>query len=142
MGQFNLNTMQIFLDQHFPQSDIMGKIVKLGNHYAEMLLAVDESHLRPGGTISGPTMMALADVSMYCAILNEIGPKLHTVTTNLNINFLRKPKANAPILAKANVLKIGKTLAMGEVAIYSVNDKNIGDEMVAHATVTYSIPKN
>lgn len=142
MSQFNLDTIQFFLDEHFPQSEIMGKIVALGDHYAEMLLEVDDSHLRPGGTISGPTMMALADVSMYCAILNEIGPKLHTVTTNLNINFLRKPKANAPIMAKANVLKIGKNLAMGEVAIFSVNDQNIDGEMVAHATITYSIPKS
>jgi uncharacterized protein (TIGR00369 family) len=91
--------------------------------------------LRPGGTISGPTMMALTDFAMYVAILASIGPVPLAVTTNLNINFLRKP-AQRDLIAEAKLIKLGKRLAVGDVAIYSDGE----DEMVAHATSTYSIP--
>src|SRR5713101_3290710 len=92
--------------------------------------------LRPGGTISGPTMMALADFAMYVAVLAAIGPVPLAVTINLNINFLRKPSA-ADLLAKARLMKLGKRLAVGEVALRSTD----GTELVAHATSTYSIPR-
>ena len=91
--------------------------------------------LRPGGTISGPTMMALTDFAMYVAILASIGPVPLAVTTNLNINFLRKP-AQRDLIAEAKLIKLGKRLAVGDVAIYSDGE----EEMVAHATSTYSIP--
>ncbi len=91
--------------------------------------------LRPGGTISGPTMMALADFAMYVAVLAAIGPVPLAVTINLNINFLRKPSAR-DLLAEARLLKIGKRLAIGEVAICCEGD----EELVAHVTATYSIP--
>jgi uncharacterized protein (TIGR00369 family) len=91
--------------------------------------------LRPGGTISGPTMMGLTDFTMYVAILASIGPVPLAVTTNLNINFLRKP-APAALIAEANLIKLGKRLAVGEVAIRSEGE----EDMVAHATSTYSIP--
>ena len=94
-----------------------------------------ENSLRPGGTISGPTMMALTDFSIYVAILASIGPVPLAVTTNLNINFLRKP-AQRDLIADVRLIKLGKRLAVGEVAIYSEGD----DDMVAHATATYSIP--
>jgi uncharacterized protein (TIGR00369 family) len=91
--------------------------------------------LRPGGTISGPTMMALTDFAMYVAILASVGPVPLAVTTNLNINFLRKP-AQRDLVAEVKLIKLGKRLAIGDVAIYSDGE----DEMVAHATSTYSIP--
>ncbi len=91
--------------------------------------------LRPGGTISGPTMMMLADVTMYVAVLSAIGWQPHAVTTNLNINFLRKPAAGA-LIAEAKLIKLGKHLAVGDVAIRSEGQ----EEMVAHATSTYAIP--
>ena len=91
--------------------------------------------LRPGGTISGPTMMGLTDFAVYVAILASVGPVPLAVTTNLNINFLRRP-AQRDLIAEARLIKLGKRLAVGEVAIYSEGD----DEMVAHATSTYSIP--
>jgi uncharacterized protein (TIGR00369 family) len=94
-----------------------------------------ESSLRPGGTISGPTMMALTDFAMYVAILASVGPVPLAVTTNLNINFLRKP-AQRDLIAETKLIKLGKRLAVGDVAIYSEGE----DEMVAHATSTYSIP--
>jgi len=91
--------------------------------------------LRPGGTISGPTMMALTDFAMYVAILASVGPVPLAVTTNLNINFLRKP-SQRDLIAEAKLIKLGKRLAVGDVAIYSDGE----EEMVAHATTTYSIP--
>ena len=91
--------------------------------------------LRPGGTISGPTMMALTDFAMYVAVLASIGPVPLAVTTNLNINFLRKP-TQRDLIAEARLIKLGKRLAVGDVAIYSDGEEN----MVAHATSTYSIP--
>ena len=91
--------------------------------------------LRPGGTISGPTMMGLTDFAMYVAILASLGPVPLAVTTSLNINFLRKP-APRDLIAEAKLMKLGKRLAVGEVAIYSEGE----EEMVAHATSTYSIP--
>ena len=97
--------------------------------------AFNERFLRPGGTISGPTMMGMTDFAMYVAILASIGPVPLAVTTSLNINFLRKPEQR-DLVAEARLIKLGKRLAVGEVEIYSDGE----DEMVAHATATYSIP--
>ena len=91
--------------------------------------------LRPGGTISGPTMMALTDFAMYVAVLASIGPVPLAVTTNLNINFLRKP-TQRDLIAETRLIKLGKRLAVGEVQIFCDGE----GEMVAHATATYSIP--
>ena len=96
-----------------------------------------EDYVRPGGTISGPTMMELADFAMYVAVFSAVGPMPLAVTTNLNINFLRKP-APADLLAEARLLKVGKRLAVGEVTIYSDGV----EAPVAHVTSTYSIPAN
>jgi uncharacterized protein (TIGR00369 family) len=96
-----------------------------------------EASIRPGGTISGPTMMALADFAMYVAVLAAIGPVPLAVTINLNINFLRKP-AQRDLMAEARLLKLGKRLATGEVTIRSDGE----DAPVAHVTATYSIPPN
>lgn len=97
-----------------------------------------ERLLRPGGTISGPTLMALADFGMYVAIFSALGPLTLAVTTNLNINFLRKP-AQRDLLATATLVKIGGRLVVGEVRITSDGAQN-ADDLVAHATATYSIP--
>ncbi len=94
-----------------------------------------DKSLRPGGTISGPTMMGLTDFAMYVAILASIGPVPLAVTTNLNINFLRKPEPK-DLIAEVRLIKLGKRLAVGDVQIYCEGD----NEMVAHATSTYSIP--
>jgi uncharacterized protein (TIGR00369 family) len=94
-----------------------------------------EEQLRPGGTVSGPTMMELADFAMYVAVFSAVGPQPLAVTTNLNINFLRKP-ARADLIAEARLMKVGKRLAVGEVTIYSDGSR----KPVAHVTSTYSIP--
>lgn len=91
--------------------------------------------LRPGDTVSGPTMMTLADVGMYLAVLSMIGPVPHAVTTSLNINFLRKPTAGE-LVVETNLLKLGKSLAVGEVYVRREGQR----EPLAHATLTYSIP--
>ncbi|HEX9073959.1 MAG TPA: PaaI family thioesterase [Pseudolabrys sp.] len=94
-----------------------------------------EGSIRPGGTISGPTMMELADFAMYVAVFSAIGPQPLAVTTNLNINFLRKP-GKGDLTADARLMKVGKRLVVGEVTICSAG----ASEPVAHVTSTYSIP--
>ena len=95
-----------------------------------------ERMLRPGGTVSGPTLMALADLAMYAVLLSAIGPVGLAVTTNLNINFLSKAPAGCDLMAQARLLKLGKRLAVGEVALFSDG----AADPVAHVTSTYSIP--
>ncbi len=99
-------------------------------------LIVAERHLRPGGTVSGPAMFALADVAMYLAILSRIGPVALAVTTNCAIDFMRKPAAGRDLRAEARVLKLGRVLAVGDVLIFSDGE----EAPVARAGLTYSIP--
>lgn len=99
-------------------------------------LLVADRHLRPGGTVSGPAMFGLADVAMYLAILSRIGPVALAVTTNCAIDFMRKPAAGRDLMAEARVLKLGRTLAVGDVMIFSDGS----DAPVARASLTYSIP--
>jgi len=94
-----------------------------------------EKSLRPGGTVSGPVMMALADFTMYLAVLSAVGWRPLAVTTSLTINFLKKPAAR-DVLAEARLIKLGKRLAFGEVELRADGD----DELVAHVTSTYSLP--
>jgi len=111
------------------------KIDKLNAGQAIVRMPYKPDFVRPGGTISGPTMMALADFTMYVVVLSLIGRVELAVTTNLNINFLRKP-APKDLIADGRILKLGKRLAVMEVAIYSKGER----EPVAHVTGTYSIP--
>ncbi len=123
-----------FLKTEFPQSTSYATAI--GGMGATVVQPVGNAHLRPGGTVSGPTMMGLADVALYVAILGEIGIVPLAVTTSLSINFLRKPVADRDIVAECKLLKLGKTLAVGEVSIYSEGSTDV----VAHAVATYSIP--
>ena len=106
---------------------------KIEQGFAEIVLPFHESSLRPGGTIAGPHMMMLADVCMYAVVLSLVGELKLAVTTNFNINFLRKPRA-CDLIASGRIIKHGKRLAVIEVSVYS------DDDIVAHATGTYSIP--
>ena len=136
MPRMSVEELEQFLDSHF--SDMAQRAVsveRVDEKYAQVRLRYDDRHLRPGGTISGPSLMMLADMAMYMALLGMIGPVALAVTTNLNINFLRKP-AQADVIGECKLLKLGKRLAVGEVTMFS--DGNA--EPVAHATVTYSIP--
>ena len=127
--------IEAFMAAEFPQN--VSTIEQVGNRSATLRHRVTAQDLRPGGTVSGPVMMMLADVALYVAILGEIGIVPLTVTTSLNFNFLRKPTANADLLAVCTLMKVGRTLAIGEVALYSDGSS----EMVAHAVGTYAIPR-
>jgi uncharacterized protein (TIGR00369 family) len=126
------------LAAEFPEafhSDSGLAILEAGHRTARVRLVPPRNALRPGGTISGPTLMLLADVAMYVAVLASIGWVPLAVTTNLNINFLRKPSPGG-LIAQCHLLKLGKRLAVGQVTIWAEGD----EEPVAHATSTYSIP--
>ena len=125
------------LGSQFPQAAAMGlKIDALEEGFIRVRLPTSEQHLRPGGTLSGPTMMMLADTAMYFLVLAHIGPQPLTVTTSLNINFLKKP-APGDLVAQARMLKLGARLAVGDVLMHSAATPS---DIVAQATVTYSIP--
>lgn len=128
------------LHEEFPQAFYPGCGLTLEDiHCGDVRVRREfhEDHIRPGGTISGPTMMELADFAMYVAVFSAIGPQPLAVTTNLNINFLRKP-AKADLIAHARLMKVGRRLAVGEVTLYSDG----AEEPVAHVTSTYSIPSS
>ncbi|QCK87714.1 PaaI family thioesterase [Phreatobacter aquaticus] len=131
--------MESFLEREFPQ--VFGAaniyvVEAVAHRFARMRCRYHHSQLRPGGTISGPTMMTLADTGLYVAILASIGPVALAVTTNLNVNFLKKPEQK-DLIAECRLIKLGRRLAVGEVAIWS---DGAPDDLVAHATGTYSIP--
>ena len=130
--------LESFLDREFPQIHHGGRsyhVEAVGPLTARLRMDYHERHIRPGGTLSGPAMMALADLALYVAILAHIGPVALTVTTNLSFNFLRKP-GQTGLVAECRLLKLGKRLAVGEVSILPHG----GTELVCHATGTYAIP--
>ena len=123
-----------FMAAEFPQSRC--EVEAVGNDRATVSRRVGPDDLRPGGTVSGPVLMAVADVALYVAILGKIGIVPLAVTTSLTINFLRKPAAAARIIAECMLMKTGRALVVGEVSLYSEGV----DEPVAHVVGTYSIP--
>lgn len=129
-----------FLDSEFPQIHRGGHVFTVetaGHGSARMRMAYHERFLRPGGTISGPSMFTLADLAMYAAVLSAIGPRAQAVTVNLSINFLRRPQPR-DMIAEAKLLRLGKRLAVGEIALHSEGE----EELSAHATASYSIPSD
>ncbi len=128
--------MTAFLDEVFPQVTGMFAIDRLDEELLIMRLHASDQHLRPGGTVSGPAMFSLADVAAYVATMARIGKEALAVTTNCSIDFMRKPKAGADVLAHARVLKLGKALSVTDVLLYSEGHP----DPVARATLTYSLP--
>lgn len=125
-----------FLDEQFPQSSHLKlSIEHLDDKVIRLRLPTDESNLRPDGTISGPTLMWLADCGFYLLILAQLGPVALAVTTNLNINFMRKPEPG-DLIGEGRLLKLGKSLAVGDFTMWSDGKP----DPVAHATLTYAIP--
>jgi uncharacterized protein (TIGR00369 family) len=126
-----------FLADSFPQaSHLQLQIEHVDSRSIRLRLPVDERHLRPGGTISGPTLMWLADCGTYLLILAQIGPVAMAVTTNLNMNFLRRGEAGRDLIGQGRLLKLGSRLAVAEFTILSDG----ADDPIAHAALTYSIP--
>lgn len=134
---FDEKTLLQYVEGIFPQIKSEFLIDKLEANAINVRMKVQDRHLRPGGTVSGPSMFALADVAVYMSILAAIGPKELTVTTNCSIDFMRKPVANADLIASCKLLKMGKTLAVGDVLICSEST----NYAVARATLTYAIPR-
>ena len=123
-----------FLKKDFPQ--VTSIVEEIGPQSARVRHQLGEGDLRPGGTVSGPVMFAVADLALYVAILGEIGLVPLAVTTNLNINFLNKPSADKDLIGECRLIKVGKALIIGDVFIYSEGQ----EQPVAHATGTYAIP--
>ncbi len=123
-----------FIAREFPQTKCTVEAV--GKRGATVTHEIGPDELRPGGTVAGPVLMAVADVALYVALLGEIGIVPLAVTTSFTINFLRKPAADKRIVGVCKFMKIGRTLAVGEVSLYSQGSA----EPVAHVVGTYSIP--
>ena len=134
--KMNAAELTAFLLAEFPQVADEFDIRDLIAVRLEVALRVRDKHLRPGGTVSGPSMFALADVAAYLHILALIGPKALAVTTNCGIDFLRKPSADADLLCKNEVVKLGRSLAVCQSLIYSTDQT----QPVARANLTYAIP--
>ena len=123
-----------FIAREFPQTPCV--VQHVAPHAATVVHPIGDTELRPGGTVSGPTLMGVADVALYVAILGTIGIQPMAATTSLNINFLRRPPGDRAIVGECRLIKVGKTLAVGEVTLYS---EGLSDP-VAHAVGTYALP--
>lgn len=130
------NALNAFLAQNFPQVAGSYLVEDVAADAIRVRLIVTDDHLRPGGTVSGPSMFALADLAVYCAVLARIGPVGLAVTTNASIDFMRKPAAGRDLVAQCRVLKLGRVLAVAEALIFSEGH----GEPVARCSMTYSIP--
>jgi len=123
-----------FLAREFPQSKCV--VEAIGERTSIISHSIGFDELRPGGTVSGPILMTVADVALYAAVLGELGLVALAVTSNLSINFLRKPAADKDIVGHCKLVKVGRTLVMGEVMLYSRGD----EKPVAQVMGTYALP--
>lgn len=130
----DIPALEAFVAAEFPQVADDFTIESVGPMTARVRLNVGARHLRPGGTVSGPSIFGLADVSIYLALLAMIGPKALAVTTNCSIDFMRKPASGEDLICEARLLKLGRVLAVGDAMITAQG------KVVARASLTYSIP--
>lgn len=131
----NAEELETFIATHFPQAKGFCQIVTLTEEQLVVRMLFRPDMLRPGGTISGPALMGLADVAAYYMTLSRIGPVALAVTSSLNINFLRKPEPQ-DVMATTRILKLGRQLSVCEVHLSSADS----GALVAQATVTYALP--
>ena len=134
-GKFSIEEMSKYLDEIFPQIWGRYRILNLGKTSSEVQLVAVESNLRPGNTISGPTIFELADISFYIAVMSRTGAGPSAVTSNVSINFLRKTRLN-DLIAISKIKKMGRQLIVGDVEVVS-EDRS---KTIAHAIFTYSVP--
>ena len=134
--RFPITELQDYLSEVFPQVKDDFVIEDLTDDLTRVRMIITDKHLRPGGTVSGPTMFTLADCAMYMAVLARIGREALAVTTNCSIDFMRKPTANTDLVAECRIYKMGRVLAVGDALIYSIGMS----APVARASLTYSIP--
>ena len=135
--QFSISELSSYLDEVFPQLVNRYRIVDLKQGYARVIQNITQENLRPGGTVSGPTIFSLVDIGMYILLLAHIGKEPLAVTTNCSIDFLKKPTMDEGLFADCNLLKLGKTLVVGEVLVKS-SDK---EALLARSSITYYRPK-
>ena len=135
--KLTVGEVQAFLVREFPQVSNDFQVVALGPMTARLRMEPENRHLRPGGTISGPTLFQLADCAVYLCLIAMVGPEALAVTTNASIDFMRKPEANQALIADVTLLKLGRGLVVGDVRMTSENS----DALVARATLTYSRPR-
>ncbi len=126
-----------FLEEVFPQTSGLVRIEEIAPMRGRLRALIDERHLRPGGTVSGPTLFMAADVGFYAALLGMIGRVPLAVTSSMTITFMRRP-APADVIAEARILKLGRRLASGDVTLYSDGRP----EPVALAQTTYALPED
>ncbi|SUZ30495.1 hypothetical protein ROE7235_00218 [Roseibaca ekhonensis] len=134
--EMDRDALNAFLDRDFAEVAHMFRVETAQDNALTLRLLPSPAHLRPGGTVSGPTLFALADVAIYLTILSMIGPKALTVTTNAGMDFMRKPAAGVDLLCETRLLKLGRVLAVGDALIFAEGDAR----PVARASMTYSIP--
>ncbi|GGH25586.1 uncharacterized domain 1-containing protein [Cribrihabitans marinus] len=133
---FDRDELTAYLAEVFPQVRDDFVIDALAEDHLTLRLRTSERHLRPGGTVSGPSMFALADCAVYAMVLARVGRQALAVTTGCSMDFMRKPEGGADMLGRCRLLKLGRTLAVGDVLLYSEG----AEKPVARATMTYSIP--
>lgn len=124
------------LEKVFPQITGRYTIERLDLHHCTLVYHMGQENLRPGGTISGPSLFGAADLAFYLATMTYIGADAMAVTANANIHFLRKPRPG-DVRAVARVLKPGRGLSVGDVLLYSVGE----EQPVAQASLSYAIPR-
>ena len=134
--KMTIEDIERFLDAHFPQAKAFGRIEHIGDRTLRMRVPFRDEFLRPGGTVSGPTLMGLADTAVYYLILAELGPVALAVTSSFNIHFLRKPRAT-DLIAEARLLRLGRRTAVGDVMMFVDGES----DPVAHATAAYALPE-
>ena len=135
--QFSISELSSYLDEVFPQVVNRYRIVDLKQGYARVIQNITQENLRPGGTVSGPTIFSLVDIGMYILLLAHIGKEPLAVTTNCSIDFLKKPTNDEELVADCNLLKLGKTLVVGEVLVKSSEKETL----LARSSITYYRPK-
>lgn len=135
-SKFTAEEMTRFLAEVFPQMKDVFIVDHVDGETVTMRMPISDRHLRPGGTVSGPTMFALADVAAYVATMAPIGKEALAVTTSCSMDFMRKPEAGRDLIARARLLKLGKALSVTDILLYSEGS----EKPVARASMTYSIP--
>ena len=136
--EMNAEELMAYLEEVFPQVRSDFAVDRLDEMEIDLRLNVQDRHLRPGGTVSGPSMFALADCAVYAIVLAMVGRKALAVTTSCSLDFMRKPASGADLIAHCRLLKLGRVLAVGDVLIFSEGMR----APVARASLTYSSPPN
>ena len=134
--RFTIQELSNYVEEIFPQVKDDFEILEISEFGSRVRLKVTFRHLRPGNTVSGPSIFSLVDCTAYMAILAKLGKEALAVTTNCSIDFMRKPSREADLIANCEILKFGKSLVVADAKVYSEGS----EEPVARASVTYSIP--